>query len=857
MIAALSLIGLLMLTVGTPKAAAAQDTSVTVSWLNDHSSAAQYQPQRPADNSSGALNDFKNLKITVGQTTNLIDQTIRVSYEGMAGTAGPDGTLRQASASNFLQIMQCWGPDPSAADFRNTCAFGAWASSGIDAAPAQQLTTAGAGAKVTERPDNVPYVASDGSRSVPDPSHSDNGVRKYFNATSGNEQDFVTVPTIAQGIGFTLFNAETAASAPWLGCGSPTSAGGAGNRCWLVVVPRGTHSGSINGDATKCASASVGDTGFGTRTAVQVGSPLSTDCSFWDDRMVVPLDFLPVASHCKVGAAEVNTNGSLLLNQAMHSWQQSLCAVGGETYTIANNSGALTRAQILDGSVGLGFLGLPVTAADDDSGELWSSADVRYGPVANAALTIGYIAEDRLGNQVTNLKLTPRLVAKLLTQSYQRQVPLDDHTGQATVPQLDKNPSNIGSDQEFQRLNPGVVPLGIFVSKDVGFIETGPQGDDALQLLWSWIEADNSARTWLSGTPDEYGMVVNPYYLPSSNPKAIGGGLGGTDLSTGPVDQIFRNDPTALTPPDAAGAAIKLDSTSLSPFARNFADAASRIARGDTQHGQDNLVPGALQPTLLVDPPRVVGADNKDIMGITDGASAALYGLGTAELQLPNEPSTFVAPTLDSMSAAIAAQKPVTGGKPASTTTSIDFSSLPKTAYPLTMTIYAAVNIDNTALDDGTRAEYTALLNYAVGDGQTPGTATGQLPEGYAPLGSDQVAETKQLIDILSGKLDPNPTSSSDAAPSDGGSPSSDGASTGFVPSTDDVPVATSASASIPVSSVGTSNTALDVVTPVSAQKQSASRTAVGQAALAGSLGVGVAGMVAAPLLMRRKVIAP
>jgi hypothetical protein len=826
--------GLFLMGAVAPSASADGGSSITVSWLNDASPAAQYQPARPTSDASGALSDFKNLSITVGQSTDLVDQTLRVSYQGMASTTGTGAS----GESNFLQVMQCWGADPNAANFRNTCAFGAWASSGINNAPATLLGNAGAGLDVTARPSNVPFTAPDGTSSTADPGHEDNGIRQYFNSTTGNEQDFVTIPSDGgSNSGFTLFNAQSAATAPWLGCGNPTSSQGAGNNCWLVVVPRGTHSGSISGDSTQCESSVFGDSGFGTVTGDQVGSPLSTDCSYWSDRIVVPLTFTPIASHCADGSQEVNTNGSMLLDGAMHSWQQALCSTGASTYNIANNAGALTRAQLLSGQVGLAFIGEPVTQADDDS-DSWSTADIRYGPVANAALTIGFIAENRLGQQVTTLKLTPRLLAKLLTQSYQFQVPVDAHIGQYQVPELGSNPGNIGEDPEFQELNPGVQPIGLFVSEDVGFIEVGPQGDDALQLLWQWIESDKSAATWLSGTPDENGMVVNPYYLPSSNPKALGGGLGGIDLSKGPVDRVYRADPTSLVP-DSTQSQITLDSVSISPFAKDFPTAALRIAQGDTQHGEDSLVPAAAVPTLQAVSARVVGADNKDVMGLTDAASADLNGLNTAELQLPNQPGVFVAPTQASITAAAKAEVPVGSDTIAGTINAVDFNGFPAGAYPLTTTIYAAVNITSTTLDQSTRNQYATLIDYAIGAGQIPGTGLGQLPAGYAPLDSDQVTQAQQLSDILTGKLDPNSDSGSDST-------------SGYTPSTENVPVSAGGTATVADTSESAQTAAF-----TAALKQPASSTPVGGAVLTGSLLTGLASAIVAPLLMRRKKVAP
>ncbi len=35
-------------------------------------------------------------------------------------------------------------------------------------------------------------------------------------------------------------------------------------------------------------------------------------------------------------------------------------------------------------------------------------------------------------------------------------------------------------------------------------------GADVTSLLWSWVIADPDARAFLAGTPDKFGMVINP-----------------------------------------------------------------------------------------------------------------------------------------------------------------------------------------------------------------------------------------------------------------------------------------------------------------------------------------------------------
>ncbi len=53
---------------------------------------------------------FANLEITISQTSNLINQVIRISWTGGAPTQ--PSTL--SYGINYLQIMQCWGGDPAA-----------------------------------------------------------------------------------------------------------------------------------------------------------------------------------------------------------------------------------------------------------------------------------------------------------------------------------------------------------------------------------------------------------------------------------------------------------------------------------------------------------------------------------------------------------------------------------------------------------------------------------------------------------------------------------------------------------------------------------------------------------------------
>jgi hypothetical protein len=130
----------------------------------------------------------------------------------------------------------------------------------------------------------------------------------------------------------------------------------------------------------------------------------------------------------------------------------------------------------------------------------------------NINLSTGYIA--------TPVKLTPRLMAKALTQSYKKDLSDFDnnHPGPAWAK---NNPTTILTDPEFEKLNPNVPtstksgsPLAPLLTEDHSAVN---------QQVWAWIQSDKVARDWLAGKPDENGMVVNPNYkkLKLNNPPAL------------------------------------------------------------------------------------------------------------------------------------------------------------------------------------------------------------------------------------------------------------------------------------------------------------------------------------------------
>ncbi|MBC7762453.1 MAG: hypothetical protein H7201_11805, partial [Candidatus Saccharibacteria bacterium] len=268
-----------------PAAAAAASASLDVKWTADTSAASTFQPARSM--TSPHYPELKNIAINVSQTTGLIDQAVRVSVTGFAGTvSSPD---YGDNVKNYLQAMQCWG-DPAAADFRQTCQWGGRSGSGNNGLgssvyPDNALRVA----QIDNNPYNpttfdVPFATFDGTvYTGKDQFVTVDGKRVVKNAlldvldpTTTNEVTSARVA--ADGTGTFDFETQSADQAPQLGCGREGHL-----RCWLVVVPRGTVFG---GDGAQCSSLLDPDAGSvpyakSRPNSYQGGSPINPKCDYW------------------------------------------------------------------------------------------------------------------------------------------------------------------------------------------------------------------------------------------------------------------------------------------------------------------------------------------------------------------------------------------------------------------------------------------------------------------------------------------------------------------------------------------------------------------------------------------------
>ncbi len=704
---------------------------------------------------------YSGLRVTVNQTQNLVNQAISVSWTG--GTPTQSSTAFQ---SDYLQIFECWG-DPQTADPADTtdpgplptqCQFGAETTSS-SAYPVKEPGFEYS--RVLSQPSWSDYPSLSGTTGVwkdpetqflVEPFQAVDGttvdqqadynydldpnnpkpfwLNPYFRYGTSNEVDFAR--TYADGTGQQLFQVQTGLEAPGLGCGQdlqPTGGGGDTTpQCWLVVVPRGS---------------STDENPAGLNDENVVTSPLAP--SAWANRIAIPLGFNPVGSSCSINADAQEILGSELASSAVASWQPALCnQAGSPSYSYIQDTDDQARQNLLDPTYGAA--GMSVFSAPADPSQVDPSDPVVYSPLTLSGVVVAFniqrvpavvdgqpqADESTLaGTQVGNIYLTPRLMAKLLTQSYQAQLQNVTSARPAGYGWIQKNPVDLLTDPDFLQYNPEFSLLSTTQAIDAGTALVEQASSDAAAAVWKWILADPEASAWLAGKPDPWGMRVNPLYSTSSSVNPAGTPFGVPALESYPKSDPYCTDTHQIVTGPPSEPARPLCILDWSPYALTMAAAAA--STGAANDGAKTTFNAALTPNTAwtANGPQVPGTHF--IISITDSASAAQYGLQTASLSRAGDDAApgrrvFVAPDTDSITAGEQAMvaSPVPGVlEPDPSTTAVG-------AYPLPMLTYAATTPES--LTAAARQQYATFLLYGIGDGQTSGVETGQLPPGYVPL---------------------------------------------------------------------------------------------------------------------------
>ena len=698
--------------------------------------------------------EFGNLKITLNQTESLINQAVSITWTGGTPTVGAGVRF----GSNFLQIMQCWGDDDGMNPDNpgpppEQCVMGGLTAGGNSSA----FGSSGTVGRVISRsvwenfdptvgykdPNSIdvwrPFRSVDGTvinahineSFNPEIAGSNYWLNPYFDAVTTNEIGGGI--TGRDGRGAELMQINTGLESSGLGCGQRVQrVQGGGFRtpqCWVVIVPRGAA-------ATENLGATVAD--------AVVTSPLAP--AAWQNRIAVPISLLPVDSSCSLGNDERRIAGNELAQRAVSSWQPALCA-GGDLppFSYATVPDATARQQLVSPSAG--GPGMTVVSRKVDVSVRDPKNPIVYAPLTLSGVGVGFNLErsprsdspaalQLAGIRVAELNLTPRLVAKLLTQSYGLSVSV----GNTTPPYewLGQNPGDLGADPDFLRFNPEFTLL-LQSPRPMASLSLPSGSSDAARQVWKWILDDAEAAEWLSGVPDEWGARVNPVYSTNAGLNPFGLAFGT------PIPETFpKSDPYCYAPPASGSSPIVpplLCGTDWMPYTRSFSSAADVLSSGFTgARTTPNPFPRSTSDYWSRDARQ--GPGGKTQLAITDTASAARLGIQMARLSASGDDGTtreFLPPTQQALIDGLSAvdDQPLVVSRPVVSTS----------GYPLTSLTYAAVA--PLKLDARARIEYSAFIRFAVGEGQKAGVDSGELPAGYAPLPERLVQEANAAAQMV------------------------------------------------------------------------------------------------------------
>ncbi|GAA1720577.1 hypothetical protein GCM10009745_82070 [Kribbella yunnanensis] len=680
------------------------------------------------------------VSVTASKTGNLTRQMVSVSWKGL-----------DRSPTNFIYpvvVMQCRGTNPS----REDCWMGSVADNG-DAQGTNKLQAKATYYAPVETSDwysqaktlpagpffSVPFRKVDSADDTKDQYQGwRNALNGFWNTmplliepdlehklgpiddfTPGT-RNFRRGVTQADGTGQVQTWVNTAVENPSLGC-SDTSP------CSLVVVPvrerpcRNAKQGAPPLTISNCAKA-VGQAGIGNWQLL----------ANWYERYVFKLSFSPSLPKCIGRTDQAKFLGSELTAEAMRRWVPARCqkeSPAALDFTRAWEPDSLRQLGLRDPAstskyaADAAVVSEPATPDDPVSND----RKLGYAPIATTGFAIGYTVDQNQGgtlSQVTDVKLNQRLVAKMLSQSYPGK--FRPNTDKLPVnPNTASNPANIFKDPEFQQLNPAAAGYAGANAAEGTQLAMPTARSDVFLALTRWIWADPTARSFLQGKADPWGMTVNKTYR-------------GWEL---PTDDYNLNDGWQI--PKTGG-----DWAGFQPqtfWAQNT---------NSWANGSDITMSGwpLTQSPQLRDPSTPTSGfagkrDNAQNFGerhiFVLSVLPELEKTGVRAADLRNSAGEFVGPTVESMGYALDGAQPDKN----SGTWKLDYDAMDKRGYPGTMISYAAV--PTSSLPSTLAQRYADNLRWISTQGQQWGQEAGQLPDGYLALTQEMRHQASRVADAV------------------------------------------------------------------------------------------------------------
>jgi len=213
-----------------------------------------------------------------------------------------------------------------------------------------------------------------------------------------------------------------------------------------------------------------------------------------DARVVIPITFAPSQADCPtITDFDVRVDGSATSAGLFYSWAARICQ--GDSSVVLDyteTSSTTGRENFLAGLIDFGVTALPAT--EEELSHHPDHRDYSYAPIAASAVVVAYNLTDPFtGLRVENLVVSPRLVARLVTNS---------------------SVETFVRDRELLNINPTVR----FPTNGINPILVRAERNAATTILTSWMSADPEAKKFLANT-DTWRVALNSSYVGYSYPR--------------------------------------------------------------------------------------------------------------------------------------------------------------------------------------------------------------------------------------------------------------------------------------------------------------------------------------------------
>jgi ABC-type phosphate transport system substrate-binding protein len=262
------------------------------------------------------------------------------------------------------------------------------------------------------------------------------------------------------------------------------------------------------------------------------GTPPPTD-SLPTTAAVAPITFAKSIDDCPpVTSYDLRAEGEASAAQLMYGWAANLCTANPKLILDYTETSSVSgREDFLNRLVEVGVTSMPPTSAELAAAPGYPK--YTYAPLDLGADVIAYNMNDpTTGKRITNLTLSPRLVARIISDTDLIDPPSD--------------PASIWRDKELLKLNPGVHWPDQAMSQPLLRAE---QNADTY-ITTDWIAHDPGAEAFLQGH-DQYKVPVSDGFLNVKYPTDIFENLASNDNAYVPIQgerPVARKVFYAVTP---------------------------------------------------------------------------------------------------------------------------------------------------------------------------------------------------------------------------------------------------------------------------------------------------------------------